>query len=48
MIQDSGKSIIVAINKWDRLEKIEKDRIKSQLSRKFSFIDYVEYHYISA
>ena len=48
MIQDSGKSIIVAINKWDGLEKIEKDRIKSQLSRKFSFIDYVEYHYISA
>ena len=48
MIQDSGKSIIVAINKWDRLEKIEKDRIKSQLSRKFSFIDYAEYHYISA
>ena len=48
MIQDSGKSIIVAINKWDGLEKIEKNRIKSQLSRKFSFIDYVEYHYISA
>ena len=48
MIQDSGKSIIVAINKCDGLEKIEKDRIKSQLSRKFSFIDYVEYHYISA
>ena len=48
MIQDTGKSIIVAINKWDGLEKIEKDRIKSQLSRKFSFIDYVEYHYISA
>ena len=48
IIQDSGKSIIVAINKWDGLEKIEKDRIKSQLSRKFSFIDYVEYHYISA
>ena len=48
MIQDSGKSVIVAINKWDGLEKIEKDRVKSQLSRKFSFIDYVEYHYISA
>ena len=48
MIQDSGKSIIVVINKWDGLEKIEKDRVKSQLSRKFSFIDYVEYHYISA
>ena len=48
MVQDSGKSIIVAINKCEELGKIEKERIKSELSRKFNFIDYVEYHYISA
>ena len=48
MIQDSGKSIIIAINKMDEIDDLEKDRIKSELSRKFSFIDYAQYHYISA
>ena len=48
MIQDSGKSIIIAINKMDEIDDLEKDRIKSELCRKFSFIDYAQYHYISA
>jgi GTP-binding protein len=48
MIQDSGKSVIIAVNKWDSIEKEEADRVKSELNRKFSFIDYAEYHYISA
>ncbi|MCZ6804723.1 MAG: ribosome biogenesis GTPase Der [Proteobacteria bacterium] len=48
MIEDSGKSVIIAVNKWDGMETSEKERIKSQLSRKFSFIDYAQYHYISA
>ena len=40
MIQDSGKSVIIAVNKWDSIEKEEADRVKSELNRKFSFIDY--------
>ena len=48
IVRDSGKSIIVAINKCDKLGKAEKERIRSELLRKFNFIDYVEYHYISA
>lgn len=48
MVRDSGKSVIVVVNKWEGLEKVEKERIKSELLRKFNFIDYVEYHYISA
>ena len=48
MIRDSGKSVIVAINKWEKLGKIEKDEVRSQLTRKFCFIDYAEYQYISA
>ena len=48
VVRDSGKSIIVAINKCDKLEKTEKEKIKSELLRRFKFIDYVEYHYISA
>ena len=48
MIEDSGKSVIIAVNKWDGMESSEKERVKAQLSRKFSFIDYAQCHYISA
>jgi GTPase len=48
MIEDSGKSVIIAVNKWDGMEASEKERIKSQLSRRFIFVDYAKYHYISA
>ena len=48
MIEDSGKSVIIAVNKWDGMEQSDKERVKSELSRKFRFIDYAQYHYISA
>ena len=48
MIKDSGKAVIVAVNKWDGLEADQKQRVKSQLSHRFGFIDYAQYHYISA
>ena len=48
MIEDSGKSVIIAVNKWDGMEASNKERVKAQLSRKFSFVDYAQYHYISA
>lgn len=48
MIEDSGKSVIIAVNKWDGMEASDKERVKSQLSRRFIFVDYAKYHYISA
>lgn len=48
MIKDSGKSALVAVNKWDGLQADEKKRIKARLSHRFGFIDYAQYHYISA
>lgn len=48
MIKDSGKSALVAVNKWDGLQADEKTRIKARLSHRFGFIDYAQYHYISA
>lgn len=48
MVEDSGKSVIIAVNKWDGIETSDKERVKSQLSRRFSFVDYAEYHFISA
>ncbi len=48
MIEDSGKSLIIAVNKWDGMETSDKERVKALLSRKFSFVDYAQYHFISA
>ncbi len=48
MIEDSGKSCIIAVNKLDGMEASDKERVKSELSRKFAFVDYAVYHDISA
>jgi GTPase len=48
MIEDSGKSVIIVINKLDGMEASDKERVKEQLERKFAFMDYALYHDISA
>lgn len=45
---DSGKSLVIAVNKWDGLGPDERAAIKSALDRKLSFVDYAQIHYISA
>jgi len=45
---DSGKSLLIAINKWDGLDNAKRSLIRSQLDRKLGFIDYACIHYISA
>lgn len=45
---DSGKSLIIAINKWDGLDKDQRQHVRSQLDRKLDFINYACLHYISA
>lgn len=48
LTMDSGKPLIIAVNKWDHLEKDQRDWIKNQLDRKLAFIDYACVHFISA
>lgn len=45
---DSGKALIIAVNKWDGLETSERNRIRDMLDRKLGFIDYACIHYLSA
>ena len=44
----SGKALMIAVNKWDGLESTERSRIRNLLDRKLGFIDYACIHYISA
>ncbi len=48
LTMDSGKPLIIAVNKWDHLSKDQRDQIKNQLDRKLAFIDYAVIHFISA
>ena len=45
---DSGRALVIAINKWDGLDADQKQRIKSELDRRLQFIDFAEIHFISA
>lgn len=48
MIVNSGKAVIIAVNKWDGLSKPERTRIHGNLDRKLGFIENILLHYISA
>lgn len=48
MTLEAGRSLVLAVNKWDGLTDDEKDVIKRQLEIKLSFLDFAELHFISA
>jgi len=45
---DSGKGLVIAINKWDAMDADQKEKIKDAIDRKLSFVDYARRYYISA
>ena len=48
MVVNSGKAVIIAVNKWDGLTVTERARIRKHLDRKLGFIEHISMHYISA
>ena len=48
LIQESGRSVVLAVNKWDGMERRDKNYFRRSLDRRFSFLP--EHHtlYISA
>jgi len=47
-ILETGRALVVAINKWDGLEDDRRDWIKREIDRKLQFLDFAKFHYISA
>ena len=46
---EAGRSMVVAINKWDGLSIDQRQQIKSDIKRRLTFIDgFVDIHFISA
>ena len=48
MILEAGRALVIAINKWDGMSGDQRERIRSELDRKFSFVNFAQCHYISA
>jgi len=48
LVLESGKSLVIAVNKWDGLSDYEKERIKQELDRRLVFVSYAKIHFISA
>ena len=47
-ILEAGKSIVIAVNKWDQLTKSEQAANKKELQRRLTFMDFAKWHFISA
>lgn len=45
---NAGRSLVIAVNKWDGLNEGVKDEIKRELDRRLGFIDFARLHFISA
>ncbi|MBL4763237.1 MAG: ribosome biogenesis GTPase Der [Gammaproteobacteria bacterium] len=47
-IIDSGRGLVVALNKWDGLTQEVRDENKRELDRRLHFLDFADIHFISA
>lgn len=47
-ILDSGKALVIALNKWDGMNIDERDHARATIDRRLNFVPFVRIHYISA
>jgi GTPase len=45
---DSGRAVVVVINKWDGLSGDQRDRVRSEMQRRLPFLDFAEWRFVSA
>jgi GTPase len=47
-ILEAGRALVVAVNKWDAIESDKRKDVARDLERKLQFLDFAEFHNISA
>ena len=47
-VVESGRALVVAVNKWDGLDPYVRDQLKGDLEAKLKFLDFANFHYVSA
>jgi GTP-binding protein len=48
MAVESGRGLVLAINKWDGLSSDQREDVKRQIDLRLPFVSYAEHHFISA
>lgn len=47
-VLDEGRSLVIAVNKWDGLDSSERERVKYELGRRLQFVEFASMYFISA
>jgi GTP-binding protein len=47
-ILESGRAVVLAVNKWDGLDSYQREQVKREIGRRFSFLSFAKLHFISA
>jgi GTP-binding protein len=47
-VLETGRALVIAVNKWDGLRTDERDEIKIDIDRKLDFLGFAKMHFISA
>jgi GTP-binding protein len=47
-VLESGRALVIAVNKWDGLDEYQRDRIRREIDRKLHFLRWARVHTISA
>lgn len=47
-ILETGRALVIAVNKWDGLDEYQRTTIKNDFNRKLAFLSFAQLHYISA
>jgi GTP-binding protein len=47
-VVQSGRALVVAVNKWDGLDSYKREQTRLILQRKLKFLDFAKFHFVSA
>ncbi|WP_372739586.1 ribosome biogenesis GTPase Der [Neptunomonas sp.] len=47
-IMETGRALVIALNKWDGMTEEQKKEIKEQIRRRLDFAEFARFHFISA
>ena len=47
-VVESGRALVVAVNKWDGLEGYKRTQVKETIEARLKFLDFANFHYVSA
>lgn len=45
---ESGKALVIAVNKWDNIPIAQRDRVRDELDRRLTFVNFADIYFISA